>query len=120
MLGNDDNEVTFIGNLGHDVDSWRTTRSGLEVANFRVASSRKFMRPDGTEDEKTTWMTVHAWGPLAVALVNSGQARKGARVVVIGELEPDTYRSRDGVEIDTVAIRAREVAVAASSLTAGA
>lgn len=109
-VGNGDNEITFIGNLGHDIDSFNTTRTGTPVANFRIASTRQLPAKDGRPGKEiTTWMTVQVFGAMAANLAASGVAVKGARVMVVGELVPDSYRASDGTDIDTVAIRARDV-----------
>ncbi len=111
-VGNGDNEITFIGNLGQDIVSFNTTRSGTPVTNFRLASTRQLPAKDGRPPKEiTTWMTVQVFGAMAVNLAASTVTVQGVRMMVVGELVPDSYRANDGTEISTVAIRARDVAV---------
>lgn len=108
---NADNELTFVGNLG-GVPVRRYTSQGISVVNFRLASTRRLTRTDGSRDERTVWLDVTVWGDEADNVAGSDLSQ-GDRVVVLGELVDESYeRSVDGevVRIPKLGVKAREVA----------
>jgi single-strand DNA-binding protein len=87
-------QITLVGNLGRDPEM-RYTPSGVPVANFSVATSRKYQTADGQWEEKTVWFRVAAWRKTAETV--SQYLTKGSKVLVIGELaEPRTWVDKDG------------------------
>ena len=82
------NKVMIIGNLGRDPEV-RTTPSGQNVANFTVATNRKWKDRDGNLQEKTEWHQVVCWGRQAEI---AGQyLNKGKLIYVEGRLETRSW-----------------------------
>lgn len=79
-------KLTLIGNLGGDPEL-KFTPSGQAVANFSVATSRRFTGSDGQTQEETTWFRVSTWGKLAETC--SEYLGKGSKVLVEGRLNVD-------------------------------
>ncbi len=87
-------QITLVGNLGRDPEM-RYTPSGVPVANFSVATSKRFQGQDGQWQEKTIWFRVTAWRKNAENV--SQYLTKGSKVLIVGEIEePRTYVDRDG------------------------
>jgi single-strand DNA-binding protein len=87
-------QITLVGNLGRDPEM-RYTPSGVPVASFSVATSRKFQSADGQMQEKTVWFRVTAWRKTAETV--SQYLSKGSKVLIVGELEePRTWVDKDG------------------------
>jgi single-strand DNA-binding protein len=100
------NYVTMIGNLTDDPDL-RFTPSGAPVANFRIASNRRYTGRDGQQQEETTFMTVNVWRDLAENVAES--LHKGDRVVVIGRIKVRSYENQQGQTVWVTEIEADEV-----------
>jgi single-strand DNA-binding protein len=65
----------------------RVAPSGQPVANFPVATRRKFKNGDGQEVNEVTWFRVSAWGKTGEAC--SRFLKKGEQVFIEGRLIPD-------------------------------
>lgn len=76
----------IIGRLGTDTEM-RYAPSGQPVANFSVATNRKYKSAGGEEVKETTWFKVSAWGKMAE--VCSTYLHKGGQVYVEGRLITD-------------------------------
>ena len=100
------NKAMIIGNLGSDPEV-RAIASGARVANFSVATNRKWTGRDGTPQEKTEWHRIVAWEKLAD--IAEKFLKKGDRVYVEGEIEYRSYEDKDGVTKYSTEIRAREM-----------
>ena len=85
------NKVMIIGNLGRDPEV-RTTPSGQNVANFTIATNRKWKDRDGNLQEKTEWHNVVCWGRQAEI---AGQyLTKGKMIYVEGRLETRSWEDK--------------------------
>ncbi len=100
------NKAILIGNLGSDPEI-RTVSSGTRVANFSVATSRRWTSSSGEQQEKTEWHRIVAWDKLAD--IAERFLKKGERVYVEGEIEYRSYEDKDGVTKYITEIRAREM-----------
>ena len=58
------NKAMIIGNLGADPEV-KVIPSGARVAQFRVATSRRWNDKSGQQQEKTEWHRIVAWDRLA-------------------------------------------------------
>ena len=58
------NKVILVGNLGRDPQV-RSTPSGQPVADFTLATNRKWKDKNGQRQEQTEWHTVVCWGRQA-------------------------------------------------------
>lgn len=84
----------------------RVAASGTHVADFRLASSRRWTGRDGQGRESTSFLTVRCFGPLADNVASSLDV--GTPVIVSGRVEVDE-NVRDGQ-------RHRDMAVLASAV----
>jgi single-strand DNA-binding protein len=100
------NYITMIGNLTDDVDL-RFLANGVPVANFRIASNRRWTDRDGQQQEETTFISVNAWRDLAENVAKS--LSKGDRAIVIGRLKIRSYEAQDGQTRWVTEIEADEV-----------
>jgi len=101
-------KIIIIGNLGRDPEL-KFTADGKAVANFSVATSRKYKDTD-----ETTWFRVSVWDKQAEAC--NQYLRKGSKVFVTGRLVPDkatggprVYQRDDGSWGASFEIMASEV-----------
>lgn len=87
-------QITIIGHLGAD-PAMKFTPDGKAVANFSVATSRKYK-----DTEETTWFRVSTWDKQAEAC--NQYLHKGSKVLVEGRLRPDesgnptVFQRKDG------------------------
>jgi single-strand DNA-binding protein len=100
------NKAILIGNLGQDPEI-RTIPSGARVAQFSVATTRRWNGRDGQQQEKTEWHRIVVWEKL-VDIVEKW-VKKGDRIYVEGEIEYRQYEDKDGVTKYMTEIRAREI-----------
>lgn len=100
------NKAIIIGNLGSDPEV-RTTGGGSRVAQFSVATSRKWTTNSGEQQEKTEWHRIVVWGKL-VDVVEK-YVKKGQQVYVEGEIQYRQYEDKEGVTKYTTEINAREL-----------
>lgn len=100
------NKAMIIGNLGADPEI-RTTSSGTRVANFSIATSRKWTSSSGEQQEKTEWHRIVAW--TALADIAERFLKKGDRVYVEGEIQYRSYEDKDGVTKYSTEINVREM-----------
>ena len=88
------NQCQFIGNLGADPEI-RSFRSGDKVANLRISVSEKWKdRNTGERKEKTEWVSVAVFGPLAG--IAEQYLRKGSKVFVSGKLTTRKWQDQSG------------------------
>lgn len=87
-MSKDLNKVQIIGRLGADPET-KFTQQGNNVTTFRVASSRKWMKSDGQQEDETEWFRVVAWNKLGE--VCGLYLRKGSRVYIEGRLKTRSW-----------------------------
>lgn len=102
----DINSVMIAGNLTNN-PSFRKTTNGTPVANFYVASNRKFKDSSGQWRENVCFVGVVAWHKLAESCVE--YLTKGSAVLVEGELQSRTWKNDDGTNNNVVEIKARRI-----------
>jgi single-strand DNA-binding protein len=102
----DVNTVIIAGNLTRE-PSFRRTTNGTPVANFWIASSRKFKDNTGQWRENVCYVGVVAWYKLAETCAENLQ--KGSAVLVEGELQSRSLRGEDGRNRNIVEIKASRV-----------
>lgn len=100
------NSVLIVGNLTKD-PVIRQTRNGTPVANFSIASNRKFRNGDNQWQEDVCYVGVVAWNRLAESCAD--KLCKGSAVLVEGELQSRTWQGEDGSPRSTVEIKARRI-----------
>ncbi len=102
----DINSVMIAGNLTKDPVLRRTT-NGTPVANFFIASNRRYRDNTGQWREDVCYVGVVAWYKLAESCYE--YLRKGSAVLIDGELQSRNLRSADGVLRNVVEIKARRI-----------
>jgi single-strand DNA-binding protein len=84
----------------------RVAASGAHVADFRVASTRRWNGRDGQPHESTSFLSVRCFGPLADNVASSLDV--GQPVVVAGRLEVEE-NEREGTRYRDVVMLASGV-----------
>jgi single-strand DNA-binding protein len=99
--------VTLVGNLTADPEL-RSTPSGLQVANLRIAVTPRTRQDDGSWTQgETSFHTVTAWRDQATNAAET--LTKGARVIVVGRSKQRTWTDQDGTEHQVVEVDAEEL-----------
>ncbi len=91
-LFGDLNEVKILGNITSDIEL-RFTGGGTAVANFGVATNRRFKQGEEWKDE-TDFHNIVVWANLAQNLAQ--RAKKGTRIMVTGRLQTRSWDGQDG------------------------
>jgi len=100
------NTVLIAGNLTKD-PVLRHTRNGTPVANFSIASNRRFRNSDNQWQEDVCYVGIVAWNKLAESC--RSKLEKGSAVLVEGELQSRTWQLEDGSSRSAVEIKARRI-----------
>ena len=86
------NSITFLGNLTRDPEV-RFISNEKAVANFSLASNRKFKGTNGDYVSEVTFVDVEVWGKTAELVGDF--TRKGHLVIVQGRLKTDSWDDKD-------------------------
>lgn len=89
------NRAQILGNMTKDIEM-RYTPNGQAVANFAVATNRRWSNQDGTKGESTEYHDVVVWGKTAENI--SQFLKKGQPVFVEGRLQTRSWEGQDGVK----------------------
>ena len=89
------NRATIIGYLTRDPEL-RTTPNGQSVANFGIATNRRWTDPAGQTQEASEFHDIVAWGKLAEIV--STYLHKGDRAYLEGRLQTRSWEGQDGVK----------------------
>lgn len=89
------NKVLIIGRLAADPES-KSTPSGQQVTNLRVATSRVWNDQSGMKQEQTDFHSVTVWGKQAENC--SKFLIKGQLVSVEGRLQNRSWQAQDGTK----------------------
>ncbi len=100
------NRVMIVGNLTRDPEL-RATSAGVAVANFRIASNRRFKDGTGEWREDVCYIGVVAWKRLAESC--AAKLHKGSAVYIEGELRSRALESDDGKKRNIIEIRAYHI-----------
>lgn len=87
------NRATIIGNLTKDPEV-RYTSNGQPVANFSVATNRKYKNSSGDLQEETEFHDVVVWGKLCEII--SQYVKKGQKIYLEGRLKTRSWDAPDG------------------------
>ena len=103
----DTNLVVIGGNMGRDIEV-KYGPSGKAIANTSIASTYSYKDAAGDWQNKTTWVELTFFDPLASRLEQWG-AMKGDKMIVQGKLREDQWEDKEGnkrrkvyVIVDTV------------------
>jgi single-strand DNA-binding protein len=99
--------VTLVGNLTADPEL-RSTPTGLEVANLRLAVTPRTRQADGSWIQgETSFHTIIVWRDQATNAAET--LTKGARVIVVGRPKQCTWTDQEGTEHQVTEGDAEEV-----------
>ncbi len=103
-----DTQITIIGNLVDD-PQLRYTPTGQAVANFRVASTPRFLDKNTNEwkDGDSLFLSCNVWRQAAENVAESLQ--RGMRVIVSGRLRQRSYETKEGEKRTVYEIEVDEV-----------
>jgi len=102
----DINSVMIVGNLIKD-PVFRQTTNGTPVANFTIASNRKYKDSSGLVKEDVCFIGIVAWYKLAESCYEN--LKKGSAILVEGELQSRNWKTEDGFNRNVVEIKARRI-----------
>uniref|UniRef100_UPI004055EB16 single-stranded DNA-binding protein n=1 Tax=Candidatus Electrothrix sp. TaxID=2170559 RepID=UPI004055EB16 len=100
------NKAMIIGHLGADPEL-RYTQSGLAVANFSVATSRRWKDKEGQQQEQTEWHRIVVWDRRGE--ICNQYLHKGSKVYVEGRLQTRKWQDQNGNDRYTTEIIAFDV-----------
>ncbi|RWX42922.1 single-strand DNA-binding protein [Candidatus Electrothrix aarhusensis] len=100
------NKAMLIGNLGADPEL-RYTQSGVAVASFNVATTRRWKDKEGQQQEETEWHKIVAWQRLGE--ICNEYLHKGSKVYVEGRLQTRKWQDQSGNDRYTTEIVASDV-----------
>ena len=87
------NKVMLIGNLGSDPEL-RFTPSGVQVANFSLATTESWTDKSGERQERAEWHRIVLWRRLAEV---AGQyLKKGSKIYIEGKLQTRSWEDQSG------------------------
>ncbi len=103
----DVNNVIIAGNLLKDPSFRHTTTGGVPVANFSIASNRKFRDNNGQWKEDVCIIGVVAWYKLAESCHQN--LKKGCAVLVEGELQSRSFKTEEGFNRSIIEVKSRRI-----------
>lgn len=105
--------ITFIGNLAFEPEL-KFTNSGKAVLNGRVLNTPRKKNAAGEwEDAETISYDFNLWGDKAESAAE--QLTKGAKVIVVGRLQANSWENKDGERRSKTIIVADEIGLAIKS-----
>ncbi len=103
----DVNQVIIAGNVIKDPSFRHTTTGNIPVANFAIASNRRFKDNAGHWKEDVCLIGVVAWYKLAESCYQ--YLKKGAAVLVEGELQSRIIKTDEGYNRYIIEIKSRRI-----------
>lgn len=100
------NKIQLIGNVGKNPEV-RTFDGGNKVANFTLATTKRYTDRNGQLVDATTWHNIQVNGKIAD--VAEKYVQKGDPIYVEGELTARTYVDRNNVEKVIYEVRASQL-----------
>ncbi len=100
------NRIMLIGNVGKNPEV-RTFDGGNKVANFTLATTKRYTDRNGQAVDATTWHNVQVNGKIVEVVEKYVQ--KGDPIYVEGELTSRTYVDRNNVERVIYEVRASQI-----------
>lgn len=97
------NQVTLIGNLGNDPESFGT--NDHPGARFDLATNEVFGSGDDRR-ERTDWHRIICWGGLASSATHLA---KGDKVALSGKLRSNDFEGDDGTKRRVIEVHASSI-----------
>ena len=89
------NKVILLGRLGKDPEI-RSMQSGKRVANFGLATSKRWKdRETQEQKESTTWHNIVVFNEGLVGIIEQ-YVKKGSQIYLEGELQTRKWQDKDG------------------------
>jgi len=88
------NKVFVMGNLTRDPEL-RYTPNGQGVANFGVATNRRWTTPEGEKRDEVEFHNIVVWGRQAEVI--NQYLKKGNPIFIEGRLKTQNWEGQDGV-----------------------
>ena len=102
------NKVMLIGNLGSDPEL-RFTPSGVQVANFSLATTESWTDKSGERQERAEWHRIVLWRRLAEI---AGQyLKKGSKIYIEGKLQTRSWEDQNGQKRYTTEVVANSMEI---------
>lgn len=98
------NRTVLMGRLVHDPEL-KTTNSGLNVTNFRIAVDRDFVKAG--EERQADFFDIVAWRHTANFVCS--RFKKGSMIAIDGKLQSRSYQAQDGSNRTVVEVVADSV-----------
>lgn len=89
------NKVFVMGNLTRDPEL-RQTPNGQAVANFGVATNRRWTTPEGDKRDEVEFHNIVVWGRQAEVI--NQYLKKGNPIFIEGRLKTQNWEGQDGVK----------------------
>lgn len=99
-------QTQILGRVGRDPET-RFTGGGAQVANFSVATSRKWKDSSGEKKEETTWYPVVAWKKLSEIVQE--YVHKGDLILITGTMQMREWTDKGGVKREKWELRAETI-----------
>jgi len=87
------NKVILIGNIGQDPEI-RRLESGMQVANFSLATSEIYKDKQGNKQTNTEWHNIQIWGSLADVVER--YVKKGDKLYLEGKIKTSSWEDKEG------------------------
>lgn len=100
------NMVILRGNLGAD-PKVNKTAAGVSVCNFRLATNERYRDARGVIQKRTQWHKITVWGKMAEACGKF--LAKGREVSIVGKLQTNVWRDKEGFDREDVEIHTTTV-----------
>lgn len=100
------NKVILVGRLGNDPEI-RKLENGRSVANFSLATSETYKTKEGERVEKTEWVNIVLWSPLAE--IAEKYLTKGSQCYIEGKLTTRSWDDKDGNKRWTTEVVGRDL-----------
>lgn len=100
------NKIILMGRLGQD-PLLKTTKTGVSVCKFSIATTEKWKDSKGEYTERTEWHNIVVWGKPAENCAKYLQ--KGAQVYLEGKLQSGSWDDAEGKKHFKTEIIANEV-----------
>lgn len=98
------NQVFLIGNVCKDLELTQTP-SGVSITKFSIAVSRDYTNADG--EKEVDFFNIVVWRGLAENCCKF--LKKGSKVAVVGSLQNNNYKDKDGVRKTSTQIIAKKI-----------
>jgi len=100
------NKHFIDGRVGNDPEI-HAFPDGSKVANFSIATTKRWTDSDGQKQERTTWHSIKATG--GVVGVVEKYLKKGDKVTVMGEPFNHEWESSDGSKRSRTVVHLKEI-----------